>query len=71
MVCANYPQCDFVSWDMPIEEKCPVCGSYMVLNVAEARQYIKNVVMNSVLLIKKAEKTKAIPGKKKNGRYEY
>ncbi len=29
--CDNYPNCDFVSWDMPVEEKCPVCGSYMVL----------------------------------------
>lgn len=29
--CANYPECDFVSWDMPLEEKCPKCGAYMVL----------------------------------------
>lgn len=28
--CANYPECDFVSWDYPLEEKCPVCGKYMV-----------------------------------------
>lgn len=28
--CERYPDCDFVSWEMPIEEKCPQCGSYMV-----------------------------------------
>ncbi len=29
--CERYPDCDFVSWDMPVKEKCPVCGSYMTL----------------------------------------
>ncbi|QRN86329.1 type I DNA topoisomerase [Clostridia bacterium] len=24
--CEQYPNCDFVSWDLPIEEKCPKCG---------------------------------------------
>ncbi len=28
--CEGYPECDFVSWDLPIAEKCPQCGSYMV-----------------------------------------
>jgi DNA topoisomerase-1 len=27
--CANYPNCDFVSWDRVIPEPCPVCGSYV------------------------------------------
>lgn len=25
--CSNYPKCGFVSWDMPILEKCPQCGN--------------------------------------------
>ncbi len=25
--CSNYPKCDFVSWDPPVEEKCPECGN--------------------------------------------
>ena len=25
--CENYPKCDFSSWDMPLAEKCPDCGS--------------------------------------------
>lgn len=24
--CSNYPDCDFVSWNEPVEEKCPQCG---------------------------------------------
>lgn len=28
--CERYPDCDFISWEMPIMEKCPKCGSYMV-----------------------------------------
>ncbi len=28
--CANYPACDFVSWDRVIPERCPVCGSIVV-----------------------------------------
>ncbi|WNV81374.1 type I DNA topoisomerase [Bacillus atrophaeus] len=28
--CDRYPQCDFVSWDKPIERKCPKCGKMLV-----------------------------------------
>lgn len=28
--CENYPNCDFVSWDKPLDEKCSECGAYMV-----------------------------------------
>ncbi len=28
--CENYPECDFVSWEMPVTDKCPQCGGYMV-----------------------------------------
>lgn len=24
--CANYPKCDFVTWDNPTDERCPKCG---------------------------------------------
>ncbi|MDD4508712.1 MAG: type I DNA topoisomerase [Eubacteriaceae bacterium] len=27
--CSNYPKCDFMSWDLPISEKCPICGHTM------------------------------------------
>ena len=29
--CERYPECDFTSWDMPVDDRCPVCGSPMVL----------------------------------------
>ncbi|MDL2237558.1 type I DNA topoisomerase [Christensenellaceae bacterium OttesenSCG-928-K19] len=28
--CEKYPECDFVSWDKPLTEKCETCGAYMV-----------------------------------------
>lgn len=28
--CEHYPECDFVSWEMPVTDKCPQCGGYMV-----------------------------------------
>ncbi len=28
--CNNYPKCKFASWDMPLEESCPECNSYLV-----------------------------------------
>ena len=29
--CSNYPECRFMSWDMPTGEKCPKCGSFLVM----------------------------------------
>lgn len=29
--CEHYPDCDFVSWEMPVPDKCEKCGSYMTL----------------------------------------
>jgi len=28
--CEKYPECDFVSWDKPLKDKCPKCQSIMV-----------------------------------------
>ena len=28
--CEDNPECEFMSWQKPSEEKCPKCGSYMV-----------------------------------------
>lgn len=27
--CGGYPDCDFISWEIPLEEKCPKCNSYL------------------------------------------
>lgn len=29
--CENYPECDFVSWNMPSNKKCPICDSFMIV----------------------------------------
>jgi len=29
--CSRFPECRFVSWSRPVEEKCPECSSYMTL----------------------------------------
>ncbi|MCR4895537.1 MAG: type I DNA topoisomerase [Lachnospiraceae bacterium] len=28
--CMGFPDCDFMSWNRPVKERCPECGSYMV-----------------------------------------
>jgi DNA topoisomerase-1 len=28
--CIGYPDCDFMSWQKPTEEKCPKCGAFML-----------------------------------------
>ncbi len=28
--CENYPTCDFISWDMPTDKTCSICGKFMV-----------------------------------------
>jgi len=28
--CNKYPECDFVTWDMPLKEQCKECGSFLV-----------------------------------------
>ncbi len=28
--CENYPECEFISWDKPLDKVCPQCSSYLV-----------------------------------------
>lgn len=35
--CEGYPDCDFVSWDQPVLDKCEVCGGDMVLKFGRNR----------------------------------
>lgn len=36
--CSNYPDCNFVSWDLPLDETCPECGAYMVQTRAKGHK---------------------------------
>ena len=43
--CSNYPDCDFVLWNRPIDEKCPSCGApFLVEKITKkhGRQLICN-----------------------------
>ncbi len=31
--CERYPDCDFISWDMPVSDKCEICGAFMTRKV--------------------------------------
>ena len=31
--CDNYPQCDFMSWELPIDQKCPHCAQSLYCKV--------------------------------------
>lgn len=36
--CNQYPNCDFVCWNEPIDEKCPECGSLLVKKITKKYQ---------------------------------
>ncbi len=36
--CSEYPRCDFVSWDPPSKEKCPVCGKTLMQKKTRDKQ---------------------------------
>ncbi len=38
--CNKYPDCDFVSWNEPVKEKCPECGEYMVKKITKKESKI-------------------------------
>lgn len=37
--CERYPECDFASKDLPLNEKCPVCGEHMVQVMTEKGRF--------------------------------
>jgi len=39
--CINYPNCDFISWDRVIPERCPVCGSHVVIKTRRGSSHLE------------------------------
>jgi len=35
--CSNYPDCNFMTWNKPVEKACPECGSVMVEKTTKAK----------------------------------
>lgn len=54
--CSKYPECSFVSWDEPIAEKCPECGSLMVKKYA--KKGVEHKCTNEACGYKRAENKK-------------
>ncbi len=38
--CERYPECDYVSWDMPTGETCPKCGSMLVVKIRANGRFV-------------------------------
>ena len=38
--CKRYPECDFLTWDEPVKEKCPNCGALMVRRRARNQEVL-------------------------------
>ncbi len=39
--CTGYPDCDFVSWDIPTGQTCPKCGAYLVYKKSGDKSVIR------------------------------
>lgn len=39
--CSDFPECRFVSWDEPIDQKCPKCGSILTHKKTKKKEFIK------------------------------
>ncbi len=39
--CSNYPECGFISWNKPIDRKCPKCGSILTEMNSKNKKVIK------------------------------
>ncbi|MBE6670931.1 MAG: type I DNA topoisomerase [Ruminococcaceae bacterium] len=44
--CEKYPECNFSSWDMPTEEKCPECGDILLVKKRKKLVYCRNEKCN-------------------------
>lgn len=39
--CSAYPNCDFISWNKPVEETCPECSSYLVEKSTQKKELLQ------------------------------
>lgn len=69
--CSKYPQCEFVTWDVPTKEKCPQCSGMMVEKAGrgnEKRLLCVNETCPGKSEIQSTEKETAAKGKAKPGK---
>jgi DNA topoisomerase-1 len=56
--CSRYPDCDFMTWDKPVPEPCPQCGSIMVEKSIEGEKQLhclRESCGHTIVLDKKGE----------------
>ena len=39
--CSEFPKCNFVSWDMPIDKRCPKCNDQLVIKKSKKNEVVK------------------------------
>ena len=61
--CDHYPECKYVSWDLPIAEACPDCGTQMAERTARGG-IVQKICPNKDCPTKK-KKVEKTPGEKK------
>jgi len=44
--CEKYPECNFSSWDIPTNEKCPECGDILLMKKRKKLVYCRNEKCN-------------------------
>ena len=64
--CSGYPDCKFMSWDIPTGEKCPKCGQALV-QTARGNIKCSNKECDYRIKAEKPEKEEKAAGKKADG----
>jgi len=57
--CGKYPECDYTSWDMPVDDRCEQCGSPMVAKFDRKKDITWHVCTNETCKHRVEIETKA------------
>jgi DNA topoisomerase-1 len=63
--CQKYPDCDFKTWDEPLQEKCQACGAFMAKHSMKNRGFILQCSNEACLTRAKKSEEAAEPKKAK------
>jgi DNA topoisomerase-1 len=36
--CSRYPECDFATWDKPVNQTCPLCGAKFLVEKSSKKE---------------------------------
>lgn len=69
--CSKYPQCDFVVWDRPSNEKCPECGGLTIVKKIRGKEEKRCIEAGCSRGIKSGAATAGNALKKNKGQEKY